>query len=38
MKKLVSLTLALVMIVTCLSGLCFAADPIATIETNGKTV
>ncbi len=38
MKKLVSLTLALVMIVTCLAGISFAADPIATIETNGKTV
>ncbi len=40
MKKLVSLILALVLIVTCLSGLCFAADPIAEV-TNGtetKTV
>ena len=38
MKKLLSLTLALVMIVTCLAGISFAADPIATVETNGKTV
>ncbi len=38
MKKLISLTLALVLIVTCLSGLVFAADPIAKVETNGKTV
>jgi len=38
MKKLVSLTLALVLIVTCLSGLVFAADPIAKVETAGKTV
>jgi len=37
MKKLLSLTLALVMIVTCLAGLASAAT-IATIETNGKTV
>ena len=38
MKKLVSLTLALVMIVTCLAGISFAADPIAKVETNGKVV
>ena len=38
MKKIISLSLALVMILTCLAGISFAADPIATIETNGKTV
>jgi len=37
MKKLISLTLALVLLVTCLSGVCFAADPIATV-TNGEFV
>jgi len=37
MKKIISLTLALVIIAACLSGLCFAADPIARIETNGRT-
>ena len=36
MKKLISLTLVLVLIVACLSGISFAADPIATI-TNGST-
>lgn len=35
MKKLLSLILALTLIVTCLSGVCFAADPIA-IVTNGE--
>lgn len=38
MKKLVSLTLALVLIVACLAGISFAADPIAKVETKGKTV
>jgi len=37
MKKLLSLTLALVMIVTCLAGISFAADPIAEV-TNGSKV
>ena len=38
MKKLVSLTLALVLIITCLSGIVFAADPIAKVVTGDKTV
>ena len=38
MKKLISLLVAAVLVVTCLSGVCFAADPIAKVETNGKTV
>ena len=37
MKKLLSLTLVLVMIVTCLAGISFAADPIAEV-TNGTKV
>jgi len=37
MKKLISLTLALVMLCTCLSGLVFAADPIAKVTTNDQT-
>jgi hypothetical protein len=36
MKRFVSLTLVLVMLAACLSGLCFAADPIAEI-TNGSS-
>ena len=38
MKKLLSLTLALVMIVTCLAGISFAADPIAEVTTGTETV
>jgi len=36
MKKLISLTLILVMLAACLSGLCFAANPIAEV-TNGSS-
>lgn len=38
MKKLVSMTLALVLMVICLTGISFAADPIATVTTGDKTV
>ncbi len=38
MKKLLSLVLALTLIVTCLSGVVFAADPIARVETGGRAV
>ena len=38
MKKLISLLVALALIVTCLSGMVFAADPIAKVETNGRVV
>ena len=38
MKKFVSLLIALTLIVTCLSGVVFAADPIAKVETNGRVV
>lgn len=38
MKKLISLVLALILTVTCLSTLSFAADPIAKIVTGDKTV
>ena len=38
MKKLISLTLALVMIVACLAGLAVAADPIAKVTTGTTTV
>ena len=37
MKKLISLTIALVLIITCLSAIVFAIDPIAEITTAGKT-
>lgn len=38
MKKLISLTLALVLVAACLCGVCFAADPIATVTTGSTTV
>ena len=38
MKKLLSLTLALVMIVTCLAGISFAADPIAEVTNGTETI
>ncbi len=37
MKKLISLIVALVMVVTCLAGISFAADPVAEV-TNGSKV
>ncbi len=37
MKKLLSLVLALTLIVTCLSGVVFAIDPIAEVTNDGKT-
>ncbi len=38
MKRLVSLTLILVLLAACLSGLCFAADPIAEITNGSSTI
>ena len=38
MKKLVSLVLALVLVVTCLSGLSFAADPVARVINGDKVI
>lgn len=38
MKKFASLLLALALVITCLSSLAFAADPIATVTTGDKTV
>ena len=38
MKTLISLTLPLIMLVTCLAGISFAADPVATIVTGSKVV
>ena len=37
MKKLIALTLALVLALTCLSGVVFAIDPIAEVTNDGKT-
>ncbi len=37
MKKLIALTLALVLAITCLSGVVFAIDPLAEVTNNGKT-
>jgi len=37
MKKLIALALALVLAVTCLSGVVFAIDPIAEVTNDGKT-
>ena len=38
MKKMLSLLVALTLIATCLSGVVFAADPIAKVVTGDKTV
>ena len=38
MKKIISLSLALVMILTCLAGISFAADPIAEVTNGSETI
>ena len=37
MKKLISLLLATMLVLSCLSGLCFAADPVVSYTANGVT-